>query len=514
MNQEARLVPPPPQAAAYRSIKDLAESHRLGQQAILATTKECLEAIATRDQATHAVSARFDHEALAAASDLDRRLADRTLDARHMPLLGVPVLIKENIAVSGAPLRCGSRILKGYTCPFDATVITKLRSAGAIPVGYTNMDEFAMGSSCEHSCHGPTLNPYDLTRVPGGSSGGGAAASALGLASVGLGSDTGGSVRQPASYCNVFGFKPSYGAISRFGLVAFGSSLDQIGPFARSMDDLVQVFAVVAGADVRDATSADIAAEINAEITAGDQRISLASERSRGSAASLAGLRIAVPRNLIQAVCESDVWSAFCEFESGLRRAGCVISDVSMPGLDTALPTYYVLSSAEASSNLARFDGLKFGRRVEAQQREEAVREARSQGFGDEVKRRILLGTFALSSGYFDAYYGKALMARRLLRSAYDSLFAGHDVFLSPTTPSVAFPLGAQRQDPARMYANDVLTIPPSLAGLPALSVPVAGASAPVGMQLVCRWGADWSVLRIGQQLEHLGLCGIAGIGG
>jgi aspartyl-tRNA(Asn)/glutamyl-tRNA(Gln) amidotransferase subunit A len=502
------LLPPPADALPYASIPSLVDAHLQGRTTVLATVQSCFDGIAAKDAGTHAVVSLFRDAALQQAAAWDARLEGDQRAARSLPLLGLPVLVKDNIAVQGGHLQCGSRILEGYECPFDATVVSRLRQAGAILVGYTNMDEFAMGSSCERSCYGATLNPYDSLRVPGGSSGGGAAATALGLTTVSLGSDTGGSVRQPASYCNVFGFKPSYGAVSRFGLVAFGSSLDQIGPFARSMDDLISLFKVVHGPDDRDATTRPCYAE-------GVLHAGLSVHNQEGPAlVDLPRLRVGVPRNLIQRVASSEVWASFLSFIDSLAEQGCQLIDVEMPFLDAALPTYYLLSSAEASSNLARFDGLKYGRRVDAEDRETSVKLARSQGFGEEVKRRICLGTFALSSGYYDAYYGKAMLVRRHLRQGYEREFQRCDVILSPTTPSVAFRRGENLSDAVKMYANDVLTIPPSLAGIPALSMPVGGAGLPVGMQVVAPLFRDGFLLALGSTLESLGLCGVRGIAG
>jgi aspartyl-tRNA(Asn)/glutamyl-tRNA(Gln) amidotransferase subunit A len=504
----SELLPPPPGALPFSSMVDLVAAHAGGYAKVSETVENFLGLLPKADAAVKSLTKLFYDSARKQAEQLDEQLngPSSAAPARGLPLLGVPILVKENIAVAGQELRCGSRIMEGYVSPFDSTIVGRLKAAGAVILGSTNMDEFAMGSSCEHSCHGPTHNPYDLSLVPGGSSGGGAASAALGLAPICLGSDTGGSVRQPAAYCNVFGFKPTYGAISRYGLVAFGSSLDQIGPFARSMNDLIQIFRVVAGRDHNDATSIDLA-----HVLLSGSGFPSQSEESSGGRPTL---RVGIPQELIHKVAETPVLNAFNAFQQRIKDLGHKIVEVSLGDLDLALPAYYVISSAEASSNLARFDGLKYGRRVDATRREEAVMAARTQGFGDEVKRRICLGTFALSSGYYEAYYGKAMIARRMLAQQFRDAFETCDVVLTPTAPSLPFALGLNAEDPVKMYANDILTIPPSLVGLPALSVPVGGGGLPIGMQFVAPHGQDARLLRFALSLESERACGIAGIAG
>lgn len=503
------LLPPPPAALPHIGVSELRNAYVRGDFGVCETLERLLVKVHAVDERTAGVSALFTEQALARAAKLDevriRFAKERGLSSdgefsQLYPLFGVPVFVKENISVKDAPLRCASKILEGYVCPYNATVIERLEAAGAIIIGYTNMDEFAMGSSTEHSCHGPSYNPYDQTRVPGGSSGGGAVVTALGLSPISLGSDTGGSVRQPAAFCNVYGFKPTYGSVSRYGLVAFGSSLDQISPFGRSVDDLIHACAVIAGRDVLDATSrledpgfADLL---------------------RGSEPELPeNRRIGVPWGLVRSISTQQILSGFEKFVAGLQASGHTLVDVELSALGMALPAYYVISSAEASSNLSRFDGLKYGRRMDGKTREEVVKVTRSRCFGNEVKRRISLGTFVLSSGYYDAYYGKAMRTRRFLAEEYAKVFRDVDFVLTPTTPTSAFAIGENMSDPVQMYAGDVLTIPPSLAGLPALSVPIPGfEKRPAGAQIVGALGSDAQLLRFARQTEKSGLCGISGL--
>jgi aspartyl-tRNA(Asn)/glutamyl-tRNA(Gln) amidotransferase subunit A len=501
------LLSPPDAALPYRGIHELQNAHSCGEVSVCETIETLLAAVKSADSRTAGVSSLFSERAMSRAAALDALRAktleqqQRKVDSefvRQYPFFGVPIFVKENISVKDAPLRCASRILEGYVCPYDATVIERLESAGAVIVGYTNMDEFAMGSSTEHSCHGPSYNPYDQTRVPGGSSGGGAIVTALGLAPISLGSDTGGSVRQPAAFCNVYGFKPTYGTVSRYGLVAFGSSLDQISPFARTVDDLIQACVVIAGRDVLDATSR---MEDPGFVDLLRGRDSEASEKRR----------IGIPWKLVRSISTQEILSGFEKLVAGLQAQGHTVVDVELSALGMVLPAYYVISSAEASSNLSRFDGLKYGRRLDGKTREEVVKTTRSRCFGNEVKRRICLGTFVLSSGYYDAYYGKAMRMRRFLAEAYAKVFRDVDFVLTPTTPTSAFAIGENMSDPVQMYAGDVLTIPPSLAGLPALSVPIPGfANRPAGAQIVGALGADAKLLRFAKQTEKAGLCGIA----
>lgn len=403
------------------------------------------------------------------------------------PLAGVPIALKDNICTKGVPTTCASRILEGWLPPYDATVVSRLEAAGAVIVGKTNLDEFAMGSSTENSAFGPTRNPHDRDRVPGGSSGGSAAAVAAGYVPVALGSDTGGSVRQPASLCGVVGVKPSYGAVSRYGLVAFASSLDQIGPFARNVADAALVFDAISGHDPADSTSIP-----------GFQP-SAASKLDAG----VEGLRIGIVSELSGEGIDDDVLSQMHLAAAGLSAAGAHVEDVSLPATRSGLAAYYLIAPAEASSNLARFDGVRFGLRVAGQNVATMNVETRTAGFGAEVKRRIMLGTFALSSGYYDAYYGKAQRVRTLMASEFQSAYERFDFLLTPTSPSTAFEVGA-KADPLALYMCDVCTIPSNLVGHPAISVPfgVGVDGLPVGVQVMAPMLGEADMFRVAAVLE------------
>ncbi|HSN81782.1 MAG TPA: Asp-tRNA(Asn)/Glu-tRNA(Gln) amidotransferase subunit GatA [Polyangiales bacterium] len=411
----------------------------------------------------------LDYEgALAAAAQVDRaRRAGEALGS----LAGVPIALKDNLCTRGVPTTCASKILEGYIPPYDAHVVEALRAAGAIILGKTNLDEFAMGSSNENSAFGNVHNPWDLARAPGGSSGGSACATAAGLTALALGSDTGGSVRQPAAFCGITAIKPTYGRVSRYGLVAFASSLDQVGPMARSVREAAQLLEVVAGHDPRDATSAE--RETGAYLAACDRDVR--------------GLRIGVVRDLLEGLQDTDVRSSVQAALGALENAGAELVDVSLPHADHAVSVYYLIATAEASSNLARFDGIRYGLRVEGEDLAETYTKTRAQGFGPEVRRRIMLGTYALSAGYYDAFYLKAQRVRTLIRRDYDAAFERCDVVCTPTTPTPAFALGEKTSDPLEMYLADIFTLPPSLAGVAALSTPcgLSGDGLPIGLQLV-----------------------------
>lgn len=385
------------------------------------------------------------------------------------PLAGMPVALKDNIAATGFQLSCASRILEGYRAPFDATAVARLRAAGAAIVAKANLDEFAMGSSTEHSAFGRTRHPLDPARVPGGSSGGSAALVAAGAVPAALGSETGGSVRQPASFCGIVGVKPSYGRVSRYGLVAFGSSLDQIGICAADVATAGRVLAVISGRDPADATTAD-------------------RDPFRMPAdATVRGLTIGVPAEYLPDDLDPGVRAGFDRALAALRDLGATVREVSLPHTRLAIPTYYVIAPAEASANLARFDGVRYGARGPGADVAAMYRATRGAGFGPEVRRRIVIGTYVLSSGYYDAYYGKALAARALIARDFDRVFgAGVDLLLTPTTPTTAFRAGDRTTDPVQMYLADVFTAPVNLAGLPAVSVPVGRSGGmPVGAQLI-----------------------------
>lgn len=401
---------------------------------------------------------------------------------------GVPVAVKDNLATADLPTTCGSRMLDGYRSPFDATVVRKLREAGAAIVGKTNLDEFAMGSSTENSAFGPTRNPHDLERVPGGSSGGSAAAVAAGLVPMALGSDTGGSVRQPAAFCGVVGAKPTYGRVSRYGLVAFASSLDQVGTFGRTVSDAARLLEVVAGHDPRDATSAQRPVP------------ALGAACERGAD----GLVVGVPEEYLPASLDPAVRDLVDQALAGLEGAGAEIRPVSLPHTRHAIACYYVLAPAEASSNLARFDGVRFGVRGDADDMRTMYERTRTERFGREVRRRIVLGTYALSAGYYDAYYGTAQRARRLITSDFRTVFdGGVDALFTPTTPGPAFRLGEKVEDPVQMYLSDVFTVTANLAGIPGVSVPIGRVDGlPLGGQILAPWWGEETMFALARVLE------------
>ena len=421
-----------------------------------------------------------------AAASIDRdRKSGRTLG----PLAGVPIAIKDVLCTRGLGTACGSRILEGFVPPFDATCVARLRAAGAVLVGKTNMDEFAMGSSTENSAYQVTRNPWDLGRVPGGSSGGSAAAVAADEVVAAIGTDTGGSIRQPAALCGVVGMKPTYGRVSRYGLVAFASSLDQAGPFGNSVEDVTEVLQVIAGHDPQDATSA---------------RQPVPDYRA-AAALGAGGLRIGVPREYFPQGLDREVYEAVRAALAAAGRLGATVEEISLPHTDYAIPTYYILATAEASSNLARYDGVRYGSRAqEAHDLASLYVASRSRGFGAEVKRRIMLGTYVLSSGYYDAYYLRAQRVRTLIRRDFDAAFRNVDVIVTPTSPSAAFRIGERVDDPLAMYLSDIFTVTLNLAGLPGLSMPcgLTRERLPIGLQIVGRPFDEATVLRLAAVLE------------
>ncbi|MEW6323406.1 MAG: Asp-tRNA(Asn)/Glu-tRNA(Gln) amidotransferase subunit GatA [Acidobacteriota bacterium] len=448
-----------------------------------------LERIAARDGALHAFQTVAAERARARAAALDKaRAAGRPLG----PLHGVPVALKDNLSTRGLTTTAGSRILEGFEPPYDATAVARLEAAGAVIIGKTTLDEFAMGSSTENSAFGPARNPWDPARTPGGSSGGSAAAVAARLTPAALGSDTGGSIRQPAALCGVVGLKPTYGRVSRYGLLAFASSLDQIGPLTRTVDDAALVLQAIAGADPHDATAGDVAVPDYTAALTGD----------------IHGLRVGVPRAFIAEGVHRDVAAAFEEALDLYRARGAAIVDIDLPHARYAIPVYYLIATAEASSNLARYDGVRYGFRAPIDRGaslQEMYDRTRDAGFGAEVKRRIMLGTYALSAGYYDAYYLKAQQVRTLVRRDYEQAFERVDVVAMPTTPGPAFRLGEKADDPLQMYLEDVFTVSANLAGLPALSVP-CGFSAdelPIGLQIIGRPFDEATVLRVGDAYQR-----------
>ena len=473
------------------SARGLAAAVRSGERSARSVVEEHLETIRSGEPEIHAFNLVLADEALAAADEVDRRVA---AGEDPGPLAGVPVALKDNLCTRGVPTTCSSRILEGWLPPYDATVVERLAAAGAVVVGKTNLDEFAMGSSTENSAFGVTRNPLDLTRVPGGSSGGSAAAVAAGFAPLALGSDTGGSIRQPAALCGVVGVKPTYGAVSRYGLVAFASSLDQIGPFARTVSDAALLLEAIGGHDPRDSTSIP------------EPAASLTEVLDRG----VEGLRIGVIEELsgdgLEGIAD-DVRSRLGEAASALDEAGATVETTSVPSTVYGLSAYYVIAPAEASSNLARYDGVRYGLRVDAPNAGDMNTATRTAGFGDEVKRRIMLGTYALSAGYYDAYYGKSQKVRTLIVQDFARAYEEFDLLLCPTAPTTAFPIGEKTADPMTMYLNDVCTIPSNLAGHPAMSVPfgVGDDGMPVGVQILAPAMGEPTMFQAAAVLEVAG---------
>ncbi len=484
-----------------RTAADLAESLAAGETTSVELTRAHLDRIAEVDGPVHAFLHVDAEGALAAAHAADER---RAAGRPASPLDGVPVAVKDVLTTKGLPTTCGSRILEGWVPPYDATVVERLRAAGLPILGKTNMDEFAMGSSTEHSAYGPTRNPWDLERIPGGSGGGSAAAVAAFEAPLAIGTDTGGSIRQPGAVTGTVGVKPTYGGVSRYGLVALANSLDQAGPVTRTVLDAALLHEVIGGHDDRDSTSVD------------QPLPDLVGAARRGATGDLKGLRIGVVKELTGEGYQAGVQARFDEAVRLLVDAGAEVVEVSCPTFVHALATYYLILPAEASSNLAKFDAMRYGLRVwpegpewsdRAPSAEDVMKATRDRGFGDEVKRRIILGTYALSSGYYDAYYGQAQKVRTLISRDFAAAFERADVLVSPTAPTTAFRLGEKLDDPVAMYLNDLATIPANLAGVPGISVPSGLAEEdglPTGFQVLAPALADDRVYRVGAALEAL----------
>ena len=478
------------------TIRDIRDDVRSGQRRALEICEQALAAITAQDPQLHAFNTVVGERALSAAAAIDRHPERATL-----PLAGVPVALKDNLCTRGVLTTASSKILERFVPPYDATVVARLEAAGAVVVGKTNCDEFAMGSSTENSAFGVTRNPWALDRIPGGSSGGSAVAVAAGMTPLALGSDTGGSIRQPAALCGIVGLKPTYGRVSRYGLLAFASSLDQIGPLTRTVDDAALALNVIAGVDSADATSApeyvpDFTSSLNDDPRA---------------------VRVGVPRALVAEGVDKEVSAAFENALEKLRDAGVKLVDVGLPYASAAIPVYYLVATAEASSNLARYDGVRYGFRAASVARSSPSGQTmhddlramygrtRAEGFGAEVKRRIMLGTYVLSAGYYDAYYLKAQQVRTLIRRDYERAFEHVDVVAMPTSPTPAFKLGERVSDPLQMYLADVFTVSANLAGLPAISVPCGLTSdrLPIGLQLTGRMFDEATLLRAAYILER-----------
>ncbi|EON74407.1 MULTISPECIES: Asp-tRNA(Asn)/Glu-tRNA(Gln) amidotransferase subunit GatA [Lysinibacillus] len=467
-----------------RSAKELQADIKAGNLTIADLTKEAYERVAKLDGDVQAFLASNEEKATAQAAEMDKVPFEE-----RGPLFGLPIGVKDNIVTEGLETTCASKILEGFMPIYDATVVKKLREAGMITIGKLNMDEFAMGSSNENSAYKTTKNPWNLNHVPGGSSGASAAAVAAGEVPFSLGSDTGGSIRQPAAYCGVVGMKPTYGRVSRFGLVAFASSLDQIGPITRNVEDNALLLEAISGLDANDSTSANVEVPNFAAALTGDVK----------------GLRIAVPKEFLgEGVGEAARQSVLDALEV-LKGLGATVEEVSLPHSKYALAAYYILSSSEASSNLSRFDGIRYGFRAEnVENLMDLYKETRAQGFGDEVKRRIMLGTYSLSAGTYDAYYKKAQQARTLIKADYDKVFEDFDVIIGPTSPTPAFKIGENVDDPMTMYANDILTIPINLAGVPAISIPCGSENGlPLGLQIIGKHFDEATIYRTAHAFEQ-----------
>jgi aspartyl-tRNA(Asn)/glutamyl-tRNA(Gln) amidotransferase subunit A len=471
---------------AALTLGDAGEKLRAGELTSVELTEAVFERIAATDKRIHAYLTLDRDAALDQARRADARL--RAKDSGS-PLLGIPIALKDNFLTQGLRTTCASRILAEFVPPYDATTVRKLRAAGAVIVGKTNLDEFAMGSSAENSAFFPTRNPWNLERIPGGSSGGSAAAVAADECIAALGTDTGGSIRQPAACCGIVGVKPTYGRVSRFGIIAFASSMDQVGPMTKNVRDSALLLEAIAGHDPADSTS--VARTVPRYSDALDGEIK--------------GLRVGIPKEFFIPGMQAGVEQAVRRAIRELEKNGAIVEDISLPHSEYAVAVYYIAATAEASSNLARYDGMRYGYRADAGDLTETYTITRDEGFGAEVKRRIMLGTYALSAGYYDAYYLKAQRVRTLIKRDFDEAFKGCDVIITPTTPTTAFKLGEKTQDPLQMYLSDIYTISINLAGVPALSLPCGfdHGGMPVGMQMIGKHFDEASILRLAHHYEQ-----------
>ncbi len=468
-----------------KSIVELAAGLRAGEFSSVELTRHYLDRIRELDGGLNSFITVCESEALAAAE-----AADRMLQAGEGgPMTGIPIAQKDIFCTQGVRTSCGSRMLDSFIAPYDATAVERFKAAGAVMLGKTNMDEFAMGSSNETSWYGPVRNPWDTNKVPGGSSGGSAAAVAARLCAAATGTDTGGSIRQPAAMCGITGLKPTYGRVSRYGMIAFASSLDQGGPMARSAEDAAAMLQVMAGFDTRDSTSVDQAVP--------DYTAALNDD--------LSGLKIGLPKEYFGEGLDPSVGKAIEEAIEQYKKLGAELVEISLPNTHLAVPTYYVVAPAECSSNLARFDGVRFGHRCEdPKDLEDLYKRSRSEGFGAEVKRRILIGTYALSAGYYDAYYLKAQQIRHLISDDFTAAFEQVDVIMGPTAPTTAFGIGEKTDDPVTMYLSDIYTIATNLAGLPGMSIPVESVNGmPVGLQIIGNYFAEAKLLNVAHRYQQ-----------
>lgn len=469
-----------------KTAHELAKMLRAKETTVPEIIESVFENIENNEDNINAYISLQKEEALKKANEIQNQFDS----SKEMPILaGIPIAIKDNICTKGVKTTCASKMLENFEPPYNATVIEKLEAQNAIIIGKTNLDEFAMGGSTENSAFKLTKNPHDLERVPGGSSGGSAASVASNEAVMSLGSDTGGSIRQPSSFCGVVGLKPTYGTVSRFGLVAFASSLDQIGPITKDVEDAAILFNAIAGHDEKDTTS------VNMEYP----------DYTKALQKGVDGLKIGLPKELFGEGVNSEVKEVILNKTEELKQQGAIVEEISMPSIDRALSIYYIISSAEASSNLSRFDGVKYGyRSKDSNGTNEMYENTRSEGFGSEVKRRIMLGTYVLSSGYYDAYYNKALKARTLIINEFNKAFEKYDVIIGPTSPTTAFKIGEKVDNPLEMYLSDICTVPVNIAGLPAISVPVGvdSKNLPIGMQIIGKAFDEPTILKVAYNIN------------
>ena len=466
----------------------LSEKIKAGEISVVEATKAMLEKIEEREPRYNSYVTVTKEEALRKAEEVQRRIDNGELT--DSPLAGVPMAVKDNICTKGIKTSCASKILGEFRPPYDAEVIKRLEEAGAVILGKLNMDEFAMGSTTETSFYGPTRNPWNTDHVPGGSSGGAAAAVAAEECFYALGSDTGGSIRQPSSFCGVTGIKPTYGTVSRYGLIAYASSLDQIGPIARNVSDCVAALEVISGHDEKDSTSVPTKGYSYMDALVDDVK----------------GLRVGIPSGYLANGLEEEVKQGVLQVAEELRKKGAIVEECDLKGIEYAIPAYYVIASAEASSNLSRYDGVKYGYRTEKfEGLQDVYKQTRDEGFGDEVKRRMMIGAFVLSSGYYDAYYNKALRVKAVIKNAFDELFEQYDVLLGPTAPTTAPRCGESLSDPLKMYLGDIYTVSVNLAGLPAISIPcgVDSKGLPIGAQLIGKPFGEKEIIRAAYSYEQ-----------